>query len=112
MHWEIFFSQPITQFSSVVALFLGLHKAGILDVRVLVRSMLGMVESGQVHPEVDASLQLLHSQMAELAQYFNHDTTQRYTDIQETLRAIERGQGTTNEMLRGMKDYGIKVLKD
>lgn len=54
----------------------------------------------------------LHLEMQQLSQHFNHETTDNQKDIQAALEAIHETTTATSQILKEIKEYGIKCRKD
>ncbi len=107
--WLAVLSQPITQLGGIFGIFIALHKAGVLDVRTLIRSAIG-IDAGveQVNGDTRNTMQILLSKMEELAQYANHDTTEALKGIKEDVQNV---QGKMDQHIRE-HDKAIYILED
>jgi hypothetical protein len=109
MEWIAFLSQPITQAGGIVGLLTFLHKSGLVDIRAAIRSLVG-IDSGvnDVNGDMRNALQPLLSQMELLSQYANHDTTEMHKITHEKLEKFEIAVRDNTQILKEIKEYGIK----
>lgn len=109
-------SQPITQIGAIIAVLMGLQKYGI-DVKGAIAGGLGIKANNH---EVDADnrnamqtlLSSLQGQMENLSLHFNHETTAQWSDVKDMLKAQTASHEASLQILKEIKEYGIKCRKE
>lgn len=113
MDWSSIFGAPIS-IAGMIGIIVLLQKAGI-DIGGIIRSFLS-IRDADTAKETDADtrnvLQTMVFQMSELSNHFNHETTAELVTLRDGQNKIVDMIQETNEILRGMKEYGIKCRKD
>lgn len=109
-------SQPLTQLGGLIGVLYALQKAGI-DVKGAISGGLGVKANNH---EIDADnrsamqalLSKLQTDMSELSLHFNHETTDNQKNIQDGIGKILEQQSDATQVLKEIKEYGIKCRKD
>lgn len=117
-------SQPITQFGALAAVLFTLHKRGVINLRVLVRSLMGIDDSNEensagVMADMRSALQPLLSAMEQLTQYANHETTGHLSEVKGSLDRVSEKQDMLIRSVEGvtaalnnLQINGIRCRKD
>lgn len=120
MEWMAFLSQPITQAGGILGLLALLHKSGVVDVKAIVRSAVG-IDSGVRDVNADSRnvMQTVLLKVEELARYANHDTTENIARVEKGIEKLSdkmESNARTNDkvvmLLEDIKDNGIKCRKE
>lgn len=105
-------SQPITQLGAIVAIGAALQKYGI-DVKGALRGALGGdVDRQTIDADNRNVSQILLTQMQELSAHFNHETTDNQKRIETGLDKLLEQQSGATQILKEIKEYGIKCRKE
>jgi len=107
--WLSILSQPITQAGGIIAFMVMLQKAGLVDIRAMIRTAIG-IDSGVKAVQGDSrdGMQTLLLKMEELTQYANHDTTKMHEITHEKLDQFNDTIRENTQILKEIKEYGIK----
>ncbi len=109
MEWLAFFSQPITQAGGLIAVLIGLHKSGIVNVKGLVRGALGLDQGvKEINGDNRDALQTLLMQMEKLTQYANHDTSESLEKLHTKADEASRVNDKLLYVLDDIKNNGVK----
>lgn len=97
-------------------LLFGMHKAGIVDVRAMIRSAVGINDGVRdINADSRNVMQVLLSKVEELAQYANHDTTENIQRVESGVAQLSdkfdahvREHDRLQFMIQDIRDNGIK----
>jgi len=102
---DILLQQPITQIGGVLATILGLHKAGVIDIRKIISSL---ASSDSLSHELREQIRTIADGQSRLAGHFNHDTTELLTSIKGGISKLDE----SHEEIKDKQKEGLQLLKE